>query len=219
MSAFFDVYERTISEKRIQPHRIFNVDETGITVVHAEHPVLLVLDGHYSHTRNIELIDLAEQNHISILCLPPYCTHRMQPLDDAFMSPFKTYYAQEIETWLRNNPSRALKVSCIGKVFGIAYKRAATMQVSASGFRATGLLPIKRNVFSSDDFAAVETIAGDNLRSGSGHTHYVCDSQNALRRHSSSEKIGECSKELSTTQKMWRKKTVKMIGLMVPLTL
>ena len=56
-------------------------------------PVLLVLDGHYSHTRNLEVITIARENFVHIVCLPPHSTHKMQPLDVAFMSPFKTYYA------------------------------------------------------------------------------------------------------------------------------
>ncbi|KAJ8942016.1 hypothetical protein NQ314_010246 [Rhamnusium bicolor] len=35
-------------------------------------PVVLILDGHYSHTRNMDVIDVARENHISIICLPPH---------------------------------------------------------------------------------------------------------------------------------------------------
>jgi hypothetical protein len=71
-------------------------------------PVVLVLDGHYSHTRNIDVIDLARANGVSIVCLPAQCTHRMQPLDVAFLQPFKTYYAQEIDSWLKPHPGRVV---------------------------------------------------------------------------------------------------------------
>ncbi|CAF4948054.1 unnamed protein product [Pieris macdunnoughi] len=48
-------------------------------------PVLLILDGHYSHTKNIELIDLAKQ----------YRT---------FMGPLKSYYSEEIRVFhIENN--------------------------------------------------------------------------------------------------------------------
>lgn len=68
-----------------------------------EDPVLLVLDGHYSHTRNLDVIDIARESGVSIICLPPHSTDRMQPLDVSFMFPLKTYYAQEIENWLCKN--------------------------------------------------------------------------------------------------------------------
>ncbi|KAJ4448622.1 hypothetical protein ANN_00012 [Periplaneta americana] len=53
-------------------------------------PVILVLNGHYSHTRNVELLELARVNGAHIVCLPPHCTHKMQLLGVAFMLPFKT---------------------------------------------------------------------------------------------------------------------------------
>jgi len=73
-------------------------------------PVLLILDGHNAHTRNLEVIELARKNHVILLVLPPHCTHRLQPLDVAFMKPLSTYYTQAIEKYLRNNPGRVVSV-------------------------------------------------------------------------------------------------------------
>jgi hypothetical protein len=53
-------------------------------------PVILVQDRHYSHTRNLEVITLAHENHGDI-CLPPHSNHKMQPMDKAFMGPLKTF--------------------------------------------------------------------------------------------------------------------------------
>lgn len=50
-------------------------------------PVLLILDGHSTHTKNLEVIDYARENGVSLLCLPPHCSHRLQPLDVSFMKP------------------------------------------------------------------------------------------------------------------------------------
>lgn len=61
-----------------------------------EAPVLLILDGHCTHTRNLEVIDLARAHHVTIVSLPPHTTHRLQPLDRAYMSPFKHSYLEEI---------------------------------------------------------------------------------------------------------------------------
>ncbi|XP_023312062.1 uncharacterized protein LOC111692338, partial [Anoplophora glabripennis] len=52
-----------------------------------DNPVLLLLDGHATHTKNIELIDVARENGVVIICFPPHCTHRLQPLDVSFMKP------------------------------------------------------------------------------------------------------------------------------------
>lgn len=117
-----------------------------------EDPVVLILDGHYSHTRNIDVIDLAREHGVSIVCLPPHSTDHMQPLDVAFMKPFKTFYSQEIENWLSNHPGRIVTAFQISEILGIAYIRAATMKNAMSGFKATGILPYNPNVFEEADF-------------------------------------------------------------------
>lgn len=56
-------------------------------------PVLLLLDGHYSHTKNIELVEIARENHVTIITLTPHCTHKIQPMDKTFMGPLKVHYS------------------------------------------------------------------------------------------------------------------------------
>lgn len=60
----------------------------------AESPILLIFDGHYSHTRNIEIIELARVNHVTIISLPPHTTHKLQPLDKTFMGALKSHYSE-----------------------------------------------------------------------------------------------------------------------------
>lgn len=62
--------------------------------------VILIVDGHASH-KGIEPLEYAKQNGIIICCLPPHCTHRMQPLDVSFFAPLKTYFNQETSKWLK----------------------------------------------------------------------------------------------------------------------
>lgn len=49
------------------------------------YPVLFIIDGHYSHERNLEVIELARQNHVTISSLPPHTAQKLQPLDKNFM--------------------------------------------------------------------------------------------------------------------------------------
>jgi len=115
-------------------------------------PVILVLHGHCSHTRNLEVITLARENYVYIICLPPHSSHKMQPLDKAFMGRPKTFCCQEIEKWLRSHPGRVVAVYHIGELFGNANKRAVTGEMAANGFRATGLFPCDKNIFRPYDF-------------------------------------------------------------------
>ena len=57
-----------------------------------EKPVLLILDSYATYTKSLELIDMARANHVSLLCLPSHCSHRLQLLDVTFMAPLSTYY-------------------------------------------------------------------------------------------------------------------------------
>ena len=65
--------------------------------------VLLIVDGHSTHIKNIEAIEIAIHNNIDILCLPAHTSYRLQPLDVAFMGPFKTYCNKEINIIVKKN--------------------------------------------------------------------------------------------------------------------
>lgn len=116
-------------------------------------PVILILDGHYSHTRNLDVIDMARESGIIVLSLPPHSTYRIQPLDVAFMGPFKTFYANEVETWLMNHPGRVVTSYQVSELMGKAYIRAATKEVAIDGFKKSGIYPFNRDLFRDHDFA------------------------------------------------------------------
>ena len=120
-------------------------------------PVLLVLDGHKTHTLNLDVINLARANHVTILCLPPHCTHRLQPLDVGLMKPLMTYYTQEVEKWLRKYPGRVVSLYQVAELFGAAYMRAATMLTAVNAFQKTGLYPVNRHIFNDADFCPSST--------------------------------------------------------------
>jgi hypothetical protein len=48
--------------------------------INVSKPILLIMDNHSCHI-SIEVIELAKQNQILLLLLPPNCTHALQPLD------------------------------------------------------------------------------------------------------------------------------------------
>ena len=51
--------------------------------------VLLILDGHTSHTKNLKAIELTREHGVVLLSLPPHCSHKMQPLDVCFFSSIR----------------------------------------------------------------------------------------------------------------------------------
>jgi len=120
-------------------------------------PVLLILDGHSTHTKSLETIDFARDNGVVLLCLPPHTSHRLQPLDVTFFKPLSLYYGEELRKWLRCNPGKVVTLWQISSIFGSALIQAATMRTAMKGFENTGIWPPNRNVFSDSDFLAADT--------------------------------------------------------------
>ena len=52
-------------------------------------PLLLLLDGHSTHYQP-EIIKLAKEHDVIILCLPPHTTHSTRPHDCGVFSPLKS---------------------------------------------------------------------------------------------------------------------------------
>ena len=62
-----------------------------------EDPVILVQDGHYSHTRKLKGITLAREIRVHIICLQPHKRHKMSRLDKAFMWSIKHSSAKKLK--------------------------------------------------------------------------------------------------------------------------
>lgn len=75
---------------------------------------------------------------------------------------------------LRLNPGRLMSTHQIGKLFGKAHVRAATMETAIHGFRKTRMFPPNRNIFRDYDFASKisETACKDTVKR-----------ETALKRH------------------------------------
>ena len=122
-----------------------------------DNAILLIFDGHASHTKNLELINYARENGVVLLCLPPHCSHKLQPLDVGFMKPLSNYYENEVRVWLRSNPGKVVTLWQLSTLFGSAYVNAATMKTAMSAFKKTGIWPPNQNVFEESDFLPAST--------------------------------------------------------------
>ena len=104
-----------------------------------ENPVLLVLGGHATHIKNLEVIEMAEDKGVILLCTLPHCTHKLQPHDVSFNKPLNTYYNAELNKFMRENPKCVDNVKEINGLFGKTYIKACTMENGVNRFRETGI--------------------------------------------------------------------------------
>lgn len=132
---------------------------------------MLILDGHTSHVKNINIIDLAQKHGVIILCLPPHSINCVQPLDVSFMKPLSLYYSKEVQKWLRLHPNRVVSMFEIFPLIEKAFETAATLATAKSGLEKTGIWPINHELFKDEDFAASEVdLTIDNRRAGTSFT-------------------------------------------------
>ena len=107
-------------------------------------PVILFQDGHHSHI-SLELIRKARANNVTILCLPPNCTHLLQPFDVGVFGPLKKAWKAILKEYkLQTRGSTVSKEEfpgLIGKLWDTSLKPTHCI----GGFRGTGLYPYSRD--------------------------------------------------------------------------
>lgn len=112
-------------------------------------PVILFVDGHHSHI-DLELIHLAREHNVHLMCLPPNLTHIMQPLDVSVFHPLKQAYTKILKEYkidtLASNISKAVFPTLLSKLWDISFKPSHL----CAGFKTTGIHPLDRKAISDE---------------------------------------------------------------------
>ena len=116
-----------------------------------DHPVILVFDNHDSHI-SIETIDLANDNGVTLLTLPPHCSHKLQPLDRSVYGLFKTFYNQAANGFMVTHLGKSITIYDVAELVGQADGQALTPKNIRSGFATCGIWPFNRDIFHEDEF-------------------------------------------------------------------
>ena len=103
-------------------------------------PVLLIEDGHSSHI-TLEVIELARENDIHLLCLPSHLSHILQPLDIGVFKSFKTHYPKACRKYTFNNPGRVITSEVLASLVCDAWAHSITPVNILAGFKKTGISP------------------------------------------------------------------------------
>lgn len=114
-----------------------------------ENKVLLILDGHNSHTKNIDLIDFAKKNGLYMISLPPHTSQKLQPLDRSYFKSLKSAFNAACTKWMRNHSGRRITILQLGELFNEAYVKSDTIENAA--FKTSGICPFDLNDISSDE--------------------------------------------------------------------
>ncbi|XP_062374384.1 uncharacterized protein LOC134062409 [Sardina pilchardus] len=122
----------------------------GNARVSKESKLLLLLDP--SHL-SLRAIDYCRENGIVLLSFPPYCTHRLKPMDRSVLGPLNTYVNSAADQWMRVHPGTNLTVYDVPSIVSSALPLAVQESNVTSGFSGTGIWPFNPLTFDKDDFA------------------------------------------------------------------
>jgi hypothetical protein len=119
------------------------------TLSSKEKPTLLIMDNHESHI-SLAVIEKAKENGVTILTLPPHCSHRLQPLDVSVYASFKAHYNSAVDNWMLHH--QPMTIYQVAECVGVAHDRSMTPSNIKSGFKRSGIFPFDRDVFNESDF-------------------------------------------------------------------
>ena len=108
-----------------------------------ERPVLLVLDGHSSHI-SFEVRELAIENGVHMLKLPPHLAHLLQPLDVGVFKPMKANWYSAVADFTRRE-RRGLTKREFPEVLSTLWKK-YNPQTATGGFKGCGIHPYDDSV-------------------------------------------------------------------------
>ncbi|KAJ8956452.1 hypothetical protein NQ318_010766 [Aromia moschata] len=115
-------------------------------------PVLVTLDNHCSHL-SVPVIDFCKENNITLLTFPPHTSHKLEPLDRGVFGPFKKFFNNECDQWMKMNPGKRMTIYNLQALVKEALPLALTPKNITGVFRCSGIWPLNRNIFTEDEFA------------------------------------------------------------------
>ena len=113
--------------------------------------MLLRLDNHQSHI-NLEAIDFAKKHGIVLLSFPSHSSHKLQPFDKAVYGPFKRYYNNACDCWMKENRGTTISIYGTPDMVGRGFPRAFTPLNIQSGFKITVIYLFNPDIFTDAEF-------------------------------------------------------------------
>ena len=124
-------------------------------------PVLLIQDEHSSHV-SIELVELARENNIYLLCLPSHTSHILQPLDVGCFKSFKANFSKACRTYLLERPGQVITTNAIASLVYQVWHSSFTAVNILSGFRKCGIHSLNPGEVSDRQLAPSKAVRSQN---------------------------------------------------------
>jgi len=135
--------------------------------------VYLLFDGHHSHI-SLELIRVARENNVKLFCLPPNCTHIVQPLDVGVFGPMKKVWARILKQWKLESRAQNVSKEVFPSLLRQLWDESLKPEHCKSAFRACGIFPLCRRVV-LDNLAPSEAFTTATTSSQTAPDHISCD--------------------------------------------
>ncbi|KAM7374175.1 hypothetical protein PAMP_006849 [Pampus punctatissimus] len=115
-------------------------------LVHApkERPLVLIFDGHKSPV-NLEVVEAARKEDIILVCLPPHCSHVLQPLDAGLFPLLKQRFASLIGDSCTTDNYFAVSKKEFSGLFKGTYqmtKEEEGIRIVKESFKKCGIYPL-----------------------------------------------------------------------------
>lgn len=123
-----------------------------------ERPLLLLLDSHSSH-EVLEVLELAKEQNIHIMALPPHTTQRLQPLDTNIFMPFKAKYNEACNIFINENPNKVIDKHSFPLMLNKAWIVFGSADMIQKSFRTTGIYPCNPGAISEDAFTPANALS------------------------------------------------------------
>jgi hypothetical protein len=117
-----------------------------------EGPALLIFDGAKSHL-DYSIVEAADSNGITLLCLPSNTTHELQPLDKSVYRSYESHWDKEVLRYWDVHPDRTITKPRFNIIFSKVWPKCTTPDNILGGFRATGIFPFNADAIPEEAFA------------------------------------------------------------------
>ncbi len=114
-------------------------------------PILLIYDGHGSHT-TLEWIEHAREHNVHLFCLPPHTTHRLQPLDVGIFGPLQNAWFNQCDELLETT-GEAMELRDVVTEYMKARRASFKPETILQAWRKSGIRPINPDIFKEKDYA------------------------------------------------------------------